>query len=309
MCRTAAQECPCGEACTYAVASATVFAQNAGVLCQNRLAGALRAVILSGPSKTTRIPMLVGPTNSGKTTLVKPFDLLFGFENVFHKPALGSKFALRNMLKDKRFLFWDDYRPVEYAQETIPVSTFLSLGQGEPFEVQVAQSFHDGNVDFEWRHGAVLTAKESGLWAPWGVVNEEDIMHLQSRVDVHRVVAKVPGMKDTTPCAVHMCRWVRDGAMAQDASLLLSPALPVQPGAIGRAASAHDGGPDVQGLEAVCQAAVPRISAHSYAALRGELLALGVIHVAELSLEDWASVRALSALLPFEQRRCMQALR
>ena len=66
-----------------------------------------------------------------------------------------------------------------------------------------------------------------------------------------------------------------------------APALPVQPGAIGRPATAHDGGLDVQGLEAVCQAVVPRISAHAYAALRGELLALGVIHVAELSLEDW----------------------
>ena len=61
-----------------------------------------------------------------------------------------------------------------------------------------------------------------------------------------------------------------------------APALPVQPGVIGRPASAHDGGPDVQRLEA---AVVPRISAHAYAALRGELLALGVIHVAELSLD------------------------
>ena len=64
-----------------------------------------------------------------------------------------------------------------------------------------------------------------------------------------------------------------------------APALPVQPGAIGRPATAHDGGLDVQGLEAVCQAVVPRISAHAYAALRGELLASGVIHVAELSLD------------------------
>ena len=54
---------------------------------------------------------------------------------------------------------------------------------------------------------------------------------------------------------------------------------------------------------------MPRISAHAYAALRGELLALGVIHVAQLSLEDWASVRALSAWLPFQLRRLVQALR
>eukprot|EP00439_Symbiodinium_sp_Y106_P057281 s3165_g8.t1 len=88
---------------------------------------------------------------------------LFGFKHVFHKPALNSKFALRNLLKEKRFLFWDDYRPVEYAQETLPVTAFLSLFQGRPLEVQVSQAFNDGNVDFEWHRGCVMTAKSEGL--------------------------------------------------------------------------------------------------------------------------------------------------
>lgn len=122
------------------------FDANAETLSRTGLAAALRNILISGPSKTTRAPMIVGPTNSGKSTLVLPFDTLFGFGRVFHKPALGSSFALRNILKEKRFLFWDDFRPVEYGQRTVPVTTFLSLFQHEPFEVQVSQSFNDGNA-------------------------------------------------------------------------------------------------------------------------------------------------------------------
>ncbi len=62
--------------------------------------------------------------------MLLPFDKVFGFRRVMHKPALGSKYGLRNILKDKRFLFWDDYRPVQYGQDTVPVATFLSLFTG-----------------------------------------------------------------------------------------------------------------------------------------------------------------------------------
>ena len=118
--------------------------------------------------------MIIGPTNSGKSTLVLPFDELYGFAHVFHKPALGSSFALRNLLKEKKFLFWDDFRPVEYGQRTVPVTTFLSLFQGQPFEVQMSQSFNDGNTDFEWHKGCVLTGKAKDLWKPLPGVDEED---------------------------------------------------------------------------------------------------------------------------------------
>ena len=43
------------------------------------------------------------PTNSGKSTLVLPFDELYGFAHV-SQPALGSSFALRNLLKEKSYL-------------------------------------------------------------------------------------------------------------------------------------------------------------------------------------------------------------
>ena len=111
--------------------------------------------------------MLVGPSNTGKSTLVYPFDDLFGPKHVFHKPALGSTFALWNIIKQKRFIFWGDYRPVEFAHhQTVPVASFLSLFTGKPTEVQVSQSFNDGNADVQWRRGAVFTAKSEALWNP-----------------------------------------------------------------------------------------------------------------------------------------------
>ncbi|CAE7756368.1 unnamed protein product [Symbiodinium necroappetens] len=80
---------------------------SAASILQNNLAATLRAIICSGPSKTTCAPLVTGPTNSVKTTLFLPFDEVFGFRRIFRKPALGSKFALRNILRDKRFLFFD----------------------------------------------------------------------------------------------------------------------------------------------------------------------------------------------------------
>ena len=82
VCATAAGACPQGTTCTYARAAHGFFAANAETLSRTGLAAALRNILISGPSKTTRAPMIVGPTNSGKSTLVLPFDTLFGFGRV-----------------------------------------------------------------------------------------------------------------------------------------------------------------------------------------------------------------------------------
>jgi hypothetical protein len=43
----------------------------------------------------------------------------------------------------KRFIFWDDFRPVDYAEDdSIPVPLFLSLFIGKPTEIQaIARPF------------------------------------------------------------------------------------------------------------------------------------------------------------------------
>ena len=58
------------------------FDANAETLSRTGLAAALRNILISGPSKTTRAPMIVGPTNSGKSTLVLPFDTLWIWASV-----------------------------------------------------------------------------------------------------------------------------------------------------------------------------------------------------------------------------------
>lgn len=63
------------------------FENNAASLDQTRLAVSLRNIIVDGPAKSRRVPLIVGPSNSGKTTIILPFDEVFGHAHLFHKPA------------------------------------------------------------------------------------------------------------------------------------------------------------------------------------------------------------------------------
>ena len=302
ICRTAGGTCRHGDACPYAKMAAQFFEANSDTLSRTRLAMALRGVILGGPSKTRLTPMILGPSNTGKSTLVAPFDEVFGKKRVFHKPALKSNYALRNILNNKRFLFWDDYRPVQYAQATVEVSTVLSLFNGHPFEVQVSQSFNDGNPDFEWRRGAVVTAPDEGLWEPWGGVTAEDVRHMRNRFEPFRCHSIVRKLTDGDACAAHMCQWIVNGAAEGDAQAVVQtpPVLPV----VG--SSDADGGDGVAGLlgmaELVRNAKVPVAKA---AALAAELVMLGAVHVQELTQDDWKGLTAWAGLLPLEQRRLL----
>ena len=208
--RAASRVCPhYPQECPYGYAASMIFQQNATSFSPHRLAVALRTIIHTGPSKTCRVPMLVGPSNTGKSTLVYPFDDLFGPKRVFHKPALGSTFALRNITKQKRFILWDDYRPVEFAHcQTVPVASFLSLFIGKPTEVLVSQSFNDGNADVQWQHGAVFTAKQEGLWDPTHRVSGEDVRHLKNRVELFEFKHTIVALRDVESCAGCMARWI-----------------------------------------------------------------------------------------------------
>eukprot|EP00438_Fugacium_kawagutii_P003219 Skav200447 [mRNA] locus=scaffold1922:147746:149470:+ [translate_table: standard] len=296
LCGAADDVCPHGCTCTYASAASAFFEANAATVKRVELAVALRSILLMGPSKTTRVPMITGPTNSGKSTLVLPLDDLFGFAQVFHKPALGSSFALRNILKEKTFLFWDDYRPVEYGQKTVPVTTFLSLFHGQPFEVQVSQSFNDGNIDFEWHRGCLLTAKAKDLWAPLPGVDEEDIKHMKSRLMIFPCTETIPALRPTTPCKVCFSKWVRDGALEYDAAQALHvPRLALSDGSQQDIA--------VVGMnDVLTRAKLPTAKATE---LTNEVVSLGALDIAELSSADWQGLASFQKLLPFEQRRLL----
>ena len=161
--------------------------------------------------------MLVGPSNAGKSTIFDPVDEVFGAQAVFHTPAMGAAMPLANLaLKKKRFIYLDDYRPVEFAKAsgkksaTIPVVTFLKLAGGQSFEVQVSQSFQNGNADLRWTRGAAITAKAEGLWEPQGSVSAEDVRHMQSRVEQFTAAAQLERavLKDVPVCKQSWARWV-----------------------------------------------------------------------------------------------------
>ncbi len=115
---------------------------------------------------------------------------------MFHLPAVSdTKFALRNWLQAKRFVFWDEFSPVEFAQLGVMSATQFKKAFGgqwfearaagscislvvsteflaspvrsrgpSSFQVQVPQNAHDGNVDFRWQRGCVFTNKDASRY-------------------------------------------------------------------------------------------------------------------------------------------------
>lgn len=308
LCRACEEGCPHGPACSYATAARQIFQSNAGTMCVRELAASLRGVLQTGPKKTTRVPFLVGPSNTGKSTVIYPFDDLFSPKRVLHKPALNSTFGLRNLAGGgKRFILWDDFRPVEFAHErTVPVSLFLSLFVGQHAEIQVSQSFNDGNKDVQWTHGVVFTGKQEGLWQPTNRVSAEDVRHMRNRVHefVFSAVLPAGALQDVSSCAPCMASWIVRESAAFDAQggLRRVPALaaaPAPPADQNRA-------PPVEGFaELVAAAAVPAEVAE---ALLQQITALGAVRVRELRLADWQGLQAWAALRPFEQRRLAQCV-
>ena len=157
LCRAAEGECSHGDTCRYCKVSEEILDKNDCNFRREHLAVAIRKIIVCGPCKEAPVPFLVGTTNTGKSTLVDSFDSLFGWKQVFHLPASTDKtYALRNWLKNKRFVYFDEFPPVEYAhKQIITVTTFKKAFGGKYFEIQAPQNWHDGNMDFKWNRGVV----------------------------------------------------------------------------------------------------------------------------------------------------------
>ena len=311
VCQFAEKPCPHGDNCSYHKAAEELFARNAGSVNRNVLAAALRDILVHGPKKTTKVPFLVGPSNSGKSTLMYPFDDMFTPKRVLHKPALGSSFGLRNLVGgNKRFIFWDDYRPVEFAHEkTVPVSLFLSLFIGKHAEVQASQSFNDGNPDVQWNHGVVFTGKLEGIWQPTKRVSAEDIRHIRNRVAEFPFLAPLPdgSLKDVVSCAPHMARWIVKGAAAYDAAFgARQPAVAVEVPRSKEVALDMDRVAAIQGLQPMIAALYAPVPVA--VALLEELERLGAVTVTELTAADWESLSAWALLLPLQRRRLLQCV-
>ena len=306
LCRTAECTCPKGDACPYHRFALDMMEGNKGNWDWRRLAAALRNVVVTGPTKETRVPFLVGPTNTGKSTLVESFDELFGFERVFHLPAMSDgKFGLANWLRDKRFVFWDEANPVEMADKgVLSITTFKAAFGGKFFEIQRSQSFHDGNKDWRWQRGCVFTNKAKGLWDTTERVSSEDVAHLKSRVEcfpcTHLVVPEGSAPVITAQCSIHMSKWIRDGAAAYDAAQLIQPPLapPVADDVVeGAQAGCED-------LERLLRAAL--VPTQARLALARDVEAVGAVHVQELTRQDWEDLPAWQLLKPLERRRVLK---
>ncbi|CAK0810352.1 unnamed protein product [Prorocentrum cordatum] len=218
--RKAACTCACGEAgCEWWAAAVAFFDRNPGV-DRDYLAACLVKIIKEGPSKTARVPLIVGPRNAGKSTVLEPVLTLFGEGGVFTKPKLGAFCPLAKLVgPQRRFIFFDDYRPVEYASmpersPTVPVTDFLAMFCGQKFQVQVSQCFNNGQPDTIWKRGAAMTAKKKGLWMPSDVVPQEEIRHMQARVVQFEAKGKLKeaDFRTVPKCSESFARWLVTGS-------------------------------------------------------------------------------------------------
>ena len=215
-------------------------------------------------------------------------------------PPWAPHFAFRTIVQAKRFIFWDDYRPVEFAQEkTVPVAAFLSLLIGKHTEVQVSQSFHDGNLDVQWKRGVVFTAKEEGLWIPTTKICSEDVRHLRNRVQEYRFTEVVTSLKDVESCAPCMARWILKWSEAA-----VPAALPVHTAQLAPVApmslSTVTGFPEMMFAS--------KLTGPVVGGLLSDILALGAVDIAELCLKDWQALPSWKMLRPLEMRRLATAI-
>ena len=53
-------------------------------------------------------------------------------------------------------------------------------------------------------------AKAKDLWKPLLDVDEEDIRHMKSKLSCKETISS---LRATTPCAICLSKWIRDGGM------------------------------------------------------------------------------------------------
>ena len=206
---------------------------------------------------------------------------------------------------EKRFLYLDEFNPVEFAstperKPTLPKTTIKKLLAGQSLEVQVSQSFNNGNADVRWQYGAAITAKLAGLWEPTNVVSAEDIKHFQTRVYQFNVLVPIRGdLKDTPLCAASWCQWVvKDAsAFANRRSSIVRAVVDQVDEDVDPTSGKVDGFDEI-----MLQAAIPqpvRIG------LKRDVDELGAVHIRELTEDDWKNLSSWANLRPLQQRRIM----
>ena len=305
LCVAAEGECKRQPQCRYCEFAQEILYHNRMNFSAGHLANSIRKIINMGPCKEARVPFLVGATNTGKSTLVDSVDDLFHWQQVFHLPAdSDQKFALRNWVKNKRFVYFDEYSPVEYARaKVITPTTFKKAFGGKYFEIQCPKNWSDGNKDFKWNRGVIFTNKEEGLWDPVRSVTSEDISHTQARVEMFRFThqfvrpGEARGDRDAVPeCRRCFAKWIVDACASFDAGQIVQapPVLPVA-------------GDDARsGLSLLLERAhIPR---RLRAPISAEVAALGAADVRELTEADWEELPSWSELKALERRRILQCV-
>lgn len=88
LCLAAEGECPYGDDCRYRKVAHEILEKNVVNFSRQHLAQSIRKIINMGPCKEARVPFLVGPTNTGKSTLVDSVDDVGGCQ-IIKMPSIS----------------------------------------------------------------------------------------------------------------------------------------------------------------------------------------------------------------------------
>jgi hypothetical protein len=318
--------CSCGGSeCEWDAAATAFFNRSKRTIDEDHLWAALRNVIVHGPQRSSKAVMIVGESQTGKSTVLEPADAVFGQLNVVHKPAAAMRaqgranpepprYALRNWAKaHKRFFYLDDIRPVELAATgVIPVPTWLAVLDKKWFEVTVSQGFNDGNLDVRVTKAVVATAKKLELWDPIPPVTVEDVKHMKNRWELFQASGtplETHEVKEVNNCAWGWCRRLVQRSAAFAARLHQVPSLPPPGGFAGEADGAGEERAGrreydrLPGFEALVAGA--RIPDGAAASLFRDVQGLGAVHAHELQPDDWRSLPSWDGLRELERRRVL----
>ena len=155
------------------------------------------AMAYAGPSKQVPAVAVIGGSNRGKSTLLKPLRRLLAgpgpeTDSIIPTPPMSGSNHL-SRLPTAKVCFFDDFRPIDVVQAAsggrggVDLNTLLALLEGAPVTVTRSQCFASGNAVCHSPVPIFMTGPEEGFLEPddHHLVSAESARHLATRIKTH----------------------------------------------------------------------------------------------------------------------------
>ena len=262
---------------------------------------ALRRCLQEGCQKHVNV-FFHGPRSSGKSHVTKGLETIFG-KYAFRRPVGKGSFLMQELF-GKKVCVLQDVRPGTFSMDW---DSLLVWWEGEEFLVPLPQGKFTGHRLYNEKAGVFATAgqklrisaaaaQEAGV----DPTSQNEMMDERFRYFLMPRKLLKSEVVQMDPCTRCSAEWVLTGDdVAPPPVLPVVEATGAQPMAQGTA------GPEaVDGLQSLLN--VARLAETHAKELGASLASLGVVHVSELSVADWAGLAVWNQLLEFQRRRILK---